>query len=80
MSRKQTPEEWRATVRELVGDEYTFLDDYDGMGVSIRVRHNTCGYEYKIEPKDFKLMPERVISKSSLWGPVRHWPVSSSAR
>lgn len=64
MSRKQTPEEWRVTVRELVGDEYTFLDDYNGMGVSIRVRHNTCGYEYKIEPKDFKFKGSRCLQCS----------------
>lgn len=40
-------------VKEQVDDEYTFLDKYNGTDTKIRVKHNKCGYEYKVTPYSF---------------------------
>lgn len=53
MGRKKTQLEWDADVQDLVQDEYTFLEPYQGSTVKISVRHNTCGYTYSIAPKFF---------------------------
>lgn len=53
MGRNKTQLEWDADVQDLVQDEYTFLEPYQGSTVKISVRHNTCGYTYSIAPKFF---------------------------
>lgn len=51
--RKKTPESFLQQAKQLVGDEYTFLSKYTGVKNRIKVRHNKCGYEYKVIPDDF---------------------------
>jgi hypothetical protein len=53
MSKSKTQQEWDNQVYELVGDEYTFLEKYRGIGSKVKVVHNTCGYEFEITPKRF---------------------------
>ena len=43
MVRKKTDAEFRKEVYDLVGNEYTFLDDYQGSLTKTKVKHNTCG-------------------------------------
>ena len=38
---------------KLVGDEYEFLEEYNGAKVKIKVRHNICGNEYYVTPDSF---------------------------
>lgn len=47
--------DWIKEVHDLVGDEFTFLEDYKGTHNPIKVRHNKveCQHEFKIAPKDF---------------------------
>ena len=40
-------------VRSLVGEEYTFLEDYIKAKTKIKVRHNICNYEYYVSPDNF---------------------------
>lgn len=41
-------------VKDLVGDEYTFLDPYgNNAHEPLRVRHNTCGSVYRVRPYNF---------------------------
>lgn len=53
MTRKKTNAEFIAQVKELVGDEYTFLEPYQGNRVKIYVRHNKCGNTYPVVPDSF---------------------------
>lgn len=53
MTRRKTQEEFELEISSLVGDEYTFLEDYVNTHKKIKVRHNVCGYEYEIAPKRF---------------------------
>lgn len=63
MHRKKRKKETRPRIRnnndfikrvyELVGDEYTFLEPYQGSKTKIRVRHNICGNEYDVAPNNF---------------------------
>ena len=49
----KSDKQWKEDVFNLVGDEYTFLDTYKNRETTMRVRHNKCGYVYKIKPKNF---------------------------
>ncbi len=53
MARKKTNEEFTKEVRELVEDEYVFLDKYIKSSVKIRCIHNKCEHIWKITPNDF---------------------------
>lgn len=53
MPKKKTHEEFTTEVRNLVGDEYTFLEEYKGSHEKIKCRHNICGHEYSVTPKMF---------------------------
>ena len=48
-----TNEEFLEKVYLSVGEEYTFLDDYNGKKKKIKVRHNVCGHIYKTTPENF---------------------------
>lgn len=50
-----TNEEFVIKVKELVGDEYVFLEDYTDTKTKIKCKHNIdkCGYEWKIAPNKF---------------------------
>lgn len=49
----KTNDEFKKEVYDLVGGEYTFLDDYQGALIKIEVRHNKCGHTYEVQPNDF---------------------------
>ena len=51
--RRKTDEQFKKEVFDLVGGEYTFLDNYRGALIKIEVRHNKCGHTYKVQPNDF---------------------------
>lgn len=53
MTKKKTDTEFKKEVYDLVGNEYTFLDDYQGSITKIRVKHNTCGNIYEVTPSNF---------------------------
>jgi len=53
MAIRLTNEEFIEKVVNLVGDEYTFLDEYINSRIKIKIIHNTCGYEYIIKPNRF---------------------------
>lgn len=56
MSRhKKTNEQFKQEVYDLVGDEYTFLDSYQGALTKIRVKHNKCGNIYDVTPNKFAI-------------------------
>lgn len=40
-------------VNDLVGDEYTLLSNYKNSHKHVEIRHNRCGYEYKVSPTAF---------------------------
>lgn len=53
MATRKTNEEYVKEVKDLVGDEYTFLEEYVNAKTNILVRHNKCGHEYKVVPNNF---------------------------
>ena len=44
---------FKVKVAKLVGNEYTVLGEYKNSVTPIRMRHNTCGTEWKIRPSNF---------------------------
>ena len=50
---KKTTEDFKIEVYDSVGNEYTVLGEYNGTNEPILMRHEKCGYEYFIRPKDF---------------------------
>lgn len=55
MGKLKTNEEWVSQVYDLVGEEYTFLEDYVTARTLIKVKHNTCGHTYKVCPDKFRI-------------------------
>lgn len=53
MAGRKTNEEFINEVYELVGDEYTFLEEYINNQTNILCRHNKCGHEWKVRPNNF---------------------------
>lgn len=53
MGKKKTQEQFEKEIKDLVGNEYTFLETYKNSITKIKIRHNTCGNEYYIAPKQF---------------------------
>lgn len=53
MARRKTDAEFRAEVKALVGDEYTVLETYTSANTKIKVKHNECGYVYRVRPASF---------------------------
>ena len=51
--RKKTNEEFIKEVYDLVGDEYTFLEEYINSATKIKCKHNLCGYEWHVTPNSF---------------------------
>ena len=49
----KSDQKFKKEVYDLVGDEYTFLEEYKGANKKIKVRHNKCGNEYKVKPSSF---------------------------
>ncbi|AMS01163.1 homing endonuclease [Bacillus phage AR9] len=50
---KRTNKEFVSEIRKLVGNEYTFLDEYINTDTPIGIIHNICKHVYKISPKEF---------------------------
>lgn len=51
---KYTDDEFKQDIYNLVGDEYTFLEKYQGYTKKLKVKHNVCGYVYEVSPRVFK--------------------------
>lgn len=49
--------EFTNRIKSLVGDEYVFLDKYDGAETKIRVKHNVCGTVRLVTPHAFTKGP-----------------------
>lgn len=49
----KTNSEFLDQVVSLVGDEYTFNEEYRGDNKKISVTHNVCGYTHSITPNNF---------------------------
>lgn len=72
-SQPKTNEQFVSEVEELVGDEYTFLEQYVGAHCKIKCRHNRCGHVWSTQPCNFltgygcpkcsQSQGERTISK-----------------
>lgn len=50
---RKTNNDFLKEVYELVENEYTFLEEYKSTHEKIKVKHNECGYEYKVQPSSF---------------------------
>jgi len=50
---KKTDEEYKAEVKELVGDDYIVLGEYTGAFDKITHKHVECGTEYPVSPNKF---------------------------
>ena len=51
--RRKTNDQFKKEVFDLVGDEYTFLECYQGASTKIKVKHNKCGHTYEVTPTHF---------------------------
>lgn len=51
--RTKSPEQFKREIFDLVGNEYTFLEDYKNALAKILCRHNKCGYTWEITPNSF---------------------------
>lgn len=48
--RRKSEEQFTQEVHDVVGDEYTFLESYQGLVKKIKCKHNTCGFVWKLIP------------------------------
>ena len=48
-----TNEKFILKVKEMVGNEYTFKENYVNARTKLKVKHNVCGYEYSVTPDKF---------------------------
>lgn len=53
MGKKLTNEEFLNRVFDLVGNEYTFLEEYKGRHTKLSCKHELCNYEWDVEPGAF---------------------------
>lgn len=53
MVRRKTDAEFRAEVKDIVGDEYIALDRYHGAMTKIKFKHINCGNYFEMRPHDF---------------------------
>lgn len=61
----KTDERFKTEVRELVGEEYLFLEEYRGSHEKLKVLHEKCGYVYKVSPSNFTHVKTRCPKCSS---------------
>jgi len=45
--------DFKKKVKELVGNEYKVLGEYKGIEAKIKIKHQSCGYIYKVRPSNF---------------------------
>ena len=50
---KKTTDEFKSEIHNLVGYEYSILEDYINDSTKIFFKHNKCGTSYKVRPNDF---------------------------
>lgn len=50
---KKTDAEFKQEVYDLVGNEYMFVDSYQGANNKIKVKHSKCGHIYEVTPSNF---------------------------
>lgn len=48
-----TNDEFLSKVKSMTQNEFSFLDPYQGAYVKLRVKHNKCGFVFKVCPHDF---------------------------
>lgn len=53
MPKRKTDEQFKQEVFDLVGNEYTFLDQYTNNQTKLRVKHIKCGNIYRVLPSNF---------------------------
>ena len=53
MGKRLTQEEFEKRIKEQGNGEYTPLEDYQGSKTTILMKHESCGYEWKISPNNF---------------------------
>jgi predicted Zn-ribbon and HTH transcriptional regulator len=53
ISQMRTPDQFLKEVFDLVGNEYSVLEDYTGIFNKIEMKHNICGYVWKANPHKF---------------------------
>jgi hypothetical protein len=53
LARRKTNEEFVKEVYDLVGDEYTFLEEYIDNKTKIKCQHNKCKHEWGVRPNQF---------------------------
>ncbi len=49
----KTNDEFTTEIKNLVGNEYKFLEPYKNSQTKIKVEHKKCGYVYKVRPSRF---------------------------
>lgn len=49
----KTKYDFEKEVHDLVGSEYSFLDEYKNTYISLKVLHSKCQSVYKVAPRDF---------------------------
>lgn len=62
--KKKTSEEFKVEVFNIVGDEYTLLEEYVKSKENIKIKHEKCGHEYSVKPNKF-LIGQRCPECSS---------------
>ena len=53
LSKRKTDAQFKQEVKNLVGNEYTFLDKYVNKHTKLRVKHSECDNIYEVKPNDF---------------------------
>lgn len=53
MAEKLSNNEFTERIKKLVGDEYVFIDKYDGAEMKLKVLHNVCGSVHMVTPHAF---------------------------
>lgn len=53
MPKRKTNAQFKQEIKNLVGNEYEFLEPYVNNHTKIRVRHNKCGKTYEVTPHNF---------------------------
>lgn len=51
---KETTETFRDYLKSETGNEYCLLGDYKKANEYVTIKHNLCGYTYKVTPHNFK--------------------------
>lgn len=52
-NRTKTHDTFLKEVKQLVNDEYTILSEYVRNNEKIKIKHNTCDFEYEVTPSKF---------------------------